>query len=70
MVTVCDNARESCPVFPAKFRLVHRSFDDPPRLARDAATEEEALGHYRRVRDEIHDLIKTLPESLSPAKTG
>ncbi|MEE8277694.1 MAG: arsenate reductase ArsC, partial [Thermoanaerobaculia bacterium] len=53
VVTVCDNARERCPVFPGEARLVHRSFEDPPRLAAEATSEGEALGHYRRVRDEI-----------------
>lgn len=64
VVTVCDNAAESCPVFPADVKTVHRSFEDPPRLAKDAATEEEALEHYRRVRDEIRTFIETLPETL------
>ena len=53
VVTVCDHANESCPVFPGKVKRVHVGFDDPPRLATNARTEEEALGHYRRVRDEI-----------------
>ncbi len=65
VVTVCDSARESCPLFPGRARIVHKSFDDPPRLARDAKTEEEALGHYRRVRDEIRAFVETLPESLT-----
>jgi arsenate reductase len=39
-------------------------FDDPPQLARTAATEEEAMVHYRRVRDEIRTFVETLPESL------
>ena len=65
VVTVCDRAAESCPVFPDRTRVVHRSFDDPPRLAAEAATEEEALGHYRRVRDEIRTFVETLPEALS-----
>ena len=56
-------AAESCPVFPGKAKKFHRSFEDPPRLARDAATEEQALGHYRRVRDEIRAFIETLPGS-------
>lgn len=64
IVTVCDHAHESCPLFPGKTRVVHRGFDDPPRLARDAASEEEALSHYRRVRDEIRDYVLTLPQSL------
>ena len=60
VVTVCDNARESCPIFPGDARVVHHSFDDPPYLARDAVTEEEALGHYRRVRDEIRAFVANL----------
>jgi len=64
VVTVCDNARESCPVFPGLTRTRHVGFDDPPRLAKDAASEEEALVHYRRVRDEIRTFVETLPESL------
>ncbi len=53
VVTVCDHARETCPVLPGAKRTLHRGFDDPPRVAADAKTEEEALAHYRRVRDEI-----------------
>jgi len=43
----------------------HHGFDDPPKLAADAKTEEEALAHYRRVRDEIRAYIETLPEALT-----
>lgn len=64
VVTVCDNARESCPVFPGAARVVHVGFDDPPHLAQGAGSEEEALGHYRRVRDEIRAFVETLPGSL------
>ncbi len=65
VVTVCDHAHESCPLFPGTARVVHRGFDDPPRLAAAAASEEEALEHYRRVRDEIRSFVETLPESLA-----
>lgn len=65
VVTVCDHAHESCPVFPGKTKVVHVGFDDPPRLAAGARTEEEALGHYRRVRDEIRAFVETLPERLN-----
>lgn len=65
VVTVCGHANETCPYFPAKTKVVHRGFDDPPRLAAAAATEEEALRHYRRVRDEIRDYILRLPEDLT-----
>jgi arsenate reductase (thioredoxin) len=64
VVTVCDNACRSCPVFPGKTAVVHAGFDDPPRLAAAAKTEEERLAPYRRVRDEIRSFIETLPDSL------
>ena len=64
VVTVCAHANESCPVFPGKAKVVHVGFDDPPKLAKTARTEEEALGHYRRVRDDIRKFIQTLPASL------
>lgn len=64
VITVCGNARESCPVFPGKTRVVHIGFDDPPRLAEACQTEEEKLACYRRVRDEIWTFIEKLPEIL------
>ena len=64
VITVCGNARESCPVFPGKTRVVHVGFDDPPRLAEACQTEEEKLACYRRVRDEIRTFIEKLPEIL------
>jgi arsenate reductase (thioredoxin) len=67
VITVCDSAREACPVFPVKTRTIHVGFDDPPALAKTAKTEDEALFHYRRVRDEIRDFVRTLPESLGEA---
>lgn len=65
VVTVCGNAHESCPVFPDKTKVTHVGFDDPPRLAKDAASEAEALEHYRRVRDEIRAFVEKLPDALS-----
>lgn len=61
VVTVCDNAHESCPLFPGKAKVVHVGLDDPPRLAADAKTEAERLAPYRRVRDEIREFVKGLP---------
>ncbi len=58
--TVCGHAHEHCPVFSSAPKVIHAGFDDPPRLARDATTEEEALGHYRRVRDEIRVFVEGL----------
>jgi arsenate reductase len=68
VITVCDNARENCPFFPAIIKLVHYGFDDPPYLARDAKTEAEALKHYRRVRDEIKQFIENKLESVLDIK--
>ncbi|MBI4251181.1 MAG: arsenate reductase ArsC, partial [Candidatus Tectomicrobia bacterium] len=65
VVTVCGHAHESCPVFPGGARVLHRGFDDPPRLAEGARSEAEALAHYRRVRDEIRVFIESLPEGLA-----
>ncbi len=64
VVTVCDSAREACPIFPGRAKIVHFGFDDPPRLAAGATSEEEALVHYRRVRDEIKTFINSIPEVL------
>lgn len=61
VVTVCDAARESCPTIPGARRVLHAPFDDPPYLAKDAASVAEAMPHYRRVRDEIKALVQTLP---------
>ena len=65
VITVCGHANETCPLFPARTRMLHQGFDDPPRLAETAQTEEEALTHYRRVRDEIREFILELPGRLS-----
>jgi arsenate reductase (thioredoxin) len=63
VITVCDAANESCPFFPGKTVRIHKSFDDPPKLAKSAGTEE-ALVHYRRVRDEIRTFIEGMPGNL------
>jgi arsenate reductase len=64
VVTLCDNARESCPFFPARTRLMHHGFDDPPRLAENAEDEEKAMSHYQRVRDEIKAFVEKMPGIL------
>jgi arsenate reductase len=64
LITVCDNAREQCPFSPGAARRVHAGFSDPPYLARQARSEEEAMGHYRRVRDEIKAFVEAMPASL------
>jgi arsenate reductase len=65
VITVCDHAHEHCPIFLGKTRVVHFGFDDPPRLAKQAATEQEVLGIYRRVRDEIKAFVEHLPDNLA-----
>lgn len=71
VITVCGHADENCPAFLGKARVVHVGFDDPPKLAKSATTEDEALGHYRRVRDEIRRFVSEKLESLAqlPAST-
>lgn len=64
VVTVCGHAHETCPFFPAKAKVVHVGFDDPPKLAKDATTEEEKLNCYRRVRDQIKKFMEKLPSNL------
>ena len=73
VVTVCGHANETCPTWlRGKARVVHAGFEDPPALARNAKSEEEALAHYRRVRDEIRSFVETLPRSLdlTPGNQG
>ena len=64
VVTVCGHANENCPLLPGKAKVIHVGFDDPPRLAAEAKTEEERLAPYRRVRDEIRAFVEALPDSL------
>jgi arsenate reductase len=64
VVTVCDQAREECPYFPARIKLIHVGFDDPPRLAAALTDKGEILNIYRRVRDEIKEFVQKLPEIL------
>lgn len=60
VITVCDNARENCPVFPGKTRRIHWSFDDPAAAPGDEATR---LAEFRRVRDEIHERLSAFISS-------
>ncbi len=64
VVTVCGNAKETCPLFSGKSKVVHIGFDDPPTLTQGMTDEEEILDMYRRVRDEIKEFVKTLPEIM------
>ena len=64
VITLCGSAHEQCPLFPSRTKVVHVGFDDPPTLAAFSRTDEEALVHYARVRDEIRQFIEKLPEIL------
>lgn len=62
--TVCGHAHETCPVFTNAPKIIHVGFDDPPKLAKRASSEEQALGHYRRVRDEIRAFVEQIESYL------
>lgn len=55
IITVCDNARETCPVFPGDAERIHHSFEDPP--APGAADPDTTTAVFRRVRDEIREWV-------------
>ena len=55
VITVCDNARESCPIFPANTLRIHWSLDDPAAVQ---GSEEERLAAFRRIRDELRDHLQ------------
>ncbi|MDK9708156.1 MAG: arsenate reductase ArsC [Desulforhopalus sp.] len=68
VITVCDQARETCPFFPGAKRMLHVGFADPPAMAKNLAEAgagvEEQRDCYRRVRDEIRAFVLTLPDAL------
>ncbi len=61
--TVCSDAHENCPYFPGG-KIIHRGFDDPPRMSANFENEEEKLQIYRRVRDEIKEFIQNIDQLL------
>lgn len=61
VVTVCDNAREQCPIFAGRTKLVHRLFSDPSFMD---GSEEEIMAVFRKLRDDIKGFIQTMPHSL------
>lgn len=64
VITVCSHADDNCPIFPAKTKVVHYGFDDPPKLAKDAKSEDEKLDAFRRVRDEIKQFVLDIESHL------
>ena len=67
VVTVCDHARDACPVFPGKAQVLHAGFEDP---ATAQGTEEEVLAVFRRVRDALRRFVEGLPEALERSAKG
>jgi len=65
VITVCGHADKNCPVLPGDTLKLHAPFDDPPALAQKETSAAAGLAHYRRVRDEIRDYVKRLPERLA-----
>jgi arsenate reductase len=64
VITLCGHAAANCPFFPGAVKRIHHPFDDPPSLAVTARNQEEALSHFRRVRDEIKAYILGMPANL------
>jgi arsenate reductase len=60
VITVCDNAKESCPVFPGPTERIHWSFEDPAAVE---GSEEERKAAFRRIRDQIAERIRTITGS-------
>ena len=65
VVTVCSHADQTCPPFVGAPHIIHQAFDDPPKLAFGASTEQEMLEPYRRVCEEIRRFVVSLPAVLS-----
>ena len=69
VITVCGHAHETCPWGPAKAKVVHRGFEDPPKLAAELIDRQQILDCYRAVRDDICAYIETLPDALQSSST-
>ena len=56
VITVCDNAKETCPIFAGRTERIHESFEDPPPPG--ARSDDETLAIFRRVRDQIREWLQ------------
>jgi arsenate reductase len=63
ILTVCDNAKENCPIFPGQSIRIHHTFDDP---AEKQGSEEERMTVFRRVRDELRRYLRGFPPATAP----
>lgn len=62
VITLCDNAREQCPVFSGKAKLIHKPFEDPTFVM---GSTDAIIAAFRQTRDQIRAFVETLPESLT-----
>ena len=62
VLTVCDNAKETCPIHPGQMNRIHHSFEDPAAVQ---GSEEERLASFRRVRDQIRDYLRSFPQQTA-----
>ena len=63
IITVCDNAKETCPVFPGKAQRIHKNFEDPPPAS--IGDHNSRMAIFRKVRDEIRDWLKEFVQTAS-----
>jgi len=68
IITVCDNAKETCPVFPGKAQRIHKNFEDPPSAS--IGDHNSRMAIFRRVRDEIRDWLKDFIEAETAKETA
>ena len=68
VITVCDNAKESCPLFMGRAQRLHQSFDDPPPASQ--GSEEERLAIFRRVRDQLRTYLDNFADAAKISLTG
>ncbi|MFN2513941.1 MAG: arsenate reductase ArsC [Pyrinomonadaceae bacterium] len=61
IITVCDNAKETCPVFPGKAKRIHKNFEDPPPAS--VGDHNSRMAVFRKVRDEIRDWLQDFSEA-------
>lgn len=62
VLTVCDNAKETCPIYPGQTNRIHHSFEDPAAVQ---GSEEDRMVSFRRVRDQIRDFLRTFPQQAT-----
>lgn len=64
VITVCTEAAKYCPKFSPEVKIINKYFDNPPEVVKEVESEEEKLQVYRRVRDEIKQLVEELPSLI------